>query len=218
MKVAREALGLSRPAFTTKSGGITVRTLENNEGGANEAGAGLIAAFVLLGINANWLLTGEGPMFLDPGHELGRLITRMRGEYPVGQIAEWLELPPARVAGYESGAHYPDEGYLRDLARICNEDAAPLLRQLRLAEMARNEAYEPSARPSVRRDSDGSGVDSLLHEAVTRFFFRWLDANADRVTVSRERYAALIAVLYKMAAIRGSIHEPELDQMLRALA
>lgn len=64
MKVAREALGLSRPAFTTKCGGITVRTLENNEGGANEAGAGLIAAFTLLGINANWLLTGEGPMLL----------------------------------------------------------------------------------------------------------------------------------------------------------
>ncbi len=41
-----------------------MRTLENNEGGANEARACLIAAFARLGINANWLLTGEGPMLL----------------------------------------------------------------------------------------------------------------------------------------------------------
>lgn len=64
MKAAREALGLSRPAFTTEYGGVTVRTLENNERGINEAGACLVAAFVRLGINANWLLTGEGPMLL----------------------------------------------------------------------------------------------------------------------------------------------------------
>lgn len=64
MKAARDALGLSRPAFATKCG-CTVRTLENNEGGANEAKAGLIEAFVRLGINANWLLTGDGPMRLS---------------------------------------------------------------------------------------------------------------------------------------------------------
>lgn len=63
MKDAREASGLSRPSFATKFGG-TVRTLENNEGGRNEPGAGMISAFVSLGINANWLLTGEGPMLL----------------------------------------------------------------------------------------------------------------------------------------------------------
>lgn len=64
MRAAREALGLSRPAFATECGGVTVRTLENNEGGVNEARACLVAAFVRLGINANWLLTGEGPMLL----------------------------------------------------------------------------------------------------------------------------------------------------------
>lgn len=63
MKLAREVLGLSRPAFATKNG-CTVRTLENNEKGANEPGACLVAAFSLAGINANWLLTGDGPMLL----------------------------------------------------------------------------------------------------------------------------------------------------------
>lgn len=63
MKAAREALGLSRPAFATKSG-CSVRTLENNEKGANEAGVGLMSAFLLAGINTNWLLTGDGEMLL----------------------------------------------------------------------------------------------------------------------------------------------------------
>lgn len=103
MKVARESLGLSRPAFTTKCGGITVRTLENNEGGANEAGAGLIAAFVHLGINANWLLTGEGPMLLiDLAAPAGALdIARL--QLAIETVEEGLQatgrnMPPAKKA------------------------------------------------------------------------------------------------------------------------
>lgn len=65
IRAAREALGLSRPAFITKYGGVTLRTLENNEGGLNQAGVCLVAAFVRAGINANWLLTDEGPMLLS---------------------------------------------------------------------------------------------------------------------------------------------------------
>ena len=63
MKLARETIGLSRPLFVEKFGG-SVRTLENNEAGRNEPGACLFDAFVANGINANWLLTGEGPMLL----------------------------------------------------------------------------------------------------------------------------------------------------------
>lgn len=63
IRTAREAFGLSRPSFVEKFGG-SVRTLENNEAGRNEPGACLIGAFAVLGINANWLLTGEGPMLL----------------------------------------------------------------------------------------------------------------------------------------------------------
>ncbi len=63
IRSAREALGLTRPAFVEKYGG-SVRTLENNEAGRNEAGACLIAVYAANGINVNWLLTGEGPMLL----------------------------------------------------------------------------------------------------------------------------------------------------------
>ncbi len=63
MKTARESLGLSRPEFVEIYGG-SVRTLENNERGRNEPGAATLSAFMALGVNANWLLTGEGPMLL----------------------------------------------------------------------------------------------------------------------------------------------------------
>lgn len=63
LKAAREALALSRPAFAEKFGG-SVRTLENNEAGRNEAGACLIGIYAANGINTNWLLTGDGPMLL----------------------------------------------------------------------------------------------------------------------------------------------------------
>lgn len=63
IKAAREACGLSRPEFSEKFG-CSIRTLENNEWGKNEPSAWLFKALRSLGVNANWLLTGEGPMLL----------------------------------------------------------------------------------------------------------------------------------------------------------
>lgn len=67
MKEARERLGLSRPAFATVSGGdVKVRTLENNEAGVNEPGARILDAFVRRGVSANWLISNEGEMLINP--------------------------------------------------------------------------------------------------------------------------------------------------------
>lgn len=63
MATARKALGLSQAKFCAQNG-YNLRTYQKNEGGYNEAGITLAAAFVRAGINANWLLTGEGPMTL----------------------------------------------------------------------------------------------------------------------------------------------------------
>lgn len=64
MKTARTYLGLSQSNFCVQSG-YNVRTYQRNEEGRNEAGITLGAAFVRAGINANWLLTGEGPMRIE---------------------------------------------------------------------------------------------------------------------------------------------------------
>ena len=44
--------------------GVTPRTYQDYERGLKAPGAGAVEAFVRAGINANWLLTGEGPMLL----------------------------------------------------------------------------------------------------------------------------------------------------------
>jgi transcriptional regulator with XRE-family HTH domain len=66
MKMAREAVGLSQKELCEKFGyvSVSVRTYQKNEAGHNEAGISLARTFVRAGINANWLLTGEGPMRL----------------------------------------------------------------------------------------------------------------------------------------------------------
>ena len=64
MKAARRILALSQSEFCEQNGYL-VRTYQKNEAGYNEAGITLGAAFVRAGINANWLLTGEGPMRIE---------------------------------------------------------------------------------------------------------------------------------------------------------
>ncbi len=63
MKAAREALHLTQKGFGEKYG-HNLRTYQKNESGTSEAGICLAATFIRAGINANWLLTGEGPMLL----------------------------------------------------------------------------------------------------------------------------------------------------------
>lgn len=65
MREARRVLKLNQIDFHDKYVGpdhSTLRTFQRAEKGTNEAGMSLIEAFVRAGINANWLLTGEGPM------------------------------------------------------------------------------------------------------------------------------------------------------------
>lgn len=64
MRAAREVLGLTQASFNEQFGYGSVRSYQKNEAGINEAGICLAAAFIRAGINANWLLTGEGPMLV----------------------------------------------------------------------------------------------------------------------------------------------------------
>lgn len=66
MCVARRHLGLSQEALSEQFGYGSARTYQKNEAGHNEPGILLAAAFVRFGINANWLVAGEGDMLL-PG-------------------------------------------------------------------------------------------------------------------------------------------------------
>lgn len=63
LRLARGVLGLKQDEIATQSG-IPKSTYQKYEMGLRAPGSDAIAGFVRLGINANWLLTGEGPMLL----------------------------------------------------------------------------------------------------------------------------------------------------------
>ena len=62
-KQARAALGLTQKEFCAVIG-KPVPSLQDYEAGKSMPGGEAVAALIGAGINANWLLTGEGPMLL----------------------------------------------------------------------------------------------------------------------------------------------------------
>lgn len=63
MKAAREALSLTQDGLA-KAVGASKRGIQDNEAQKSVPGGEVVAGLVRLGINANWLLTGEGPMLI----------------------------------------------------------------------------------------------------------------------------------------------------------
>lgn len=59
-------------------------------------------------------------------------------------------------------------------------------------------------------------VDPLLLQSVTDFFFRWTDEH--KVRVERSKIGAVIAILYRIAASRGTVVIEELEQVLHVAA
>ena len=55
---------MTQDALAMVAGARSKSGLQDNEAGKNIPGGQMIAALVHVGINANWLLTGEGPMLL----------------------------------------------------------------------------------------------------------------------------------------------------------
>ncbi|MGE4449544.1 MAG: helix-turn-helix domain-containing protein [Azospira sp.] len=114
IKQARILLKFSQSAASEKSG-IPLGTLRKYEQGPSQPGAEAMAGFVRLGINANWLLTGEGPILLDdlnararPAHEpinVGALSALLQGA--VGLVKEGMPV--------ERAARLAAETYLRAL-------------------------------------------------------------------------------------------------------
>lgn len=64
MKEARDSLGLSQEELAGAVGG-SKRGIQDNETRNRVPGGEVIRGFIKLGINANWLLTGEGEMLIS---------------------------------------------------------------------------------------------------------------------------------------------------------
>ncbi|WP_051711583.1 transcriptional regulator [Andreprevotia chitinilytica] len=64
IKRARAALGLTQDALAVLAGSPSKRGIQENESGNTMPGGQIIGTLVCAGVNANWLLTGEGSMLL----------------------------------------------------------------------------------------------------------------------------------------------------------
>ncbi|WP_277058754.1 helix-turn-helix domain-containing protein [Trichlorobacter lovleyi] len=64
IKIARESIGKSQKDMANALG-ASLPSVQNYESGKSVPGGDVIKAFVKLGFNANWLLTGEGEMRWD---------------------------------------------------------------------------------------------------------------------------------------------------------
>ncbi|EHP39389.1 XRE family transcriptional regulator [Cupriavidus basilensis OR16] len=69
MREARQALGLSQVDLAAKLG-ASKPGLQQNEAGKNMPGGRLLYGFSMLGVSSDWLLCGQGEMFLE-GHGAG---------------------------------------------------------------------------------------------------------------------------------------------------
>lgn len=65
IRAARNELGMTQNQLAAFAGAKSKSGLQDNEAGKNMPGGQMIGALVRAGINANWLLTEEGPMLLD---------------------------------------------------------------------------------------------------------------------------------------------------------
>lgn len=64
IKDARSSLGLTQKEFCEKSG-MKLPSLRDYELGNHIPGGDAVSDLARMGINANWLLTGDGPMFIS---------------------------------------------------------------------------------------------------------------------------------------------------------
>jgi transcriptional regulator with XRE-family HTH domain len=64
LKLCREALGYAQKGISEAAGG-KLRSWQDYEADNKVPGSKIIAGLSRLGVNANWLLTGEGPMLLN---------------------------------------------------------------------------------------------------------------------------------------------------------
>lgn len=64
IKTAREAVKITQDVLSKRAGATSKRGLQENEAGNAIPGGAMISALIDSGINANWVLTGEGEMLL----------------------------------------------------------------------------------------------------------------------------------------------------------
>jgi hypothetical protein len=185
MKAARDGLGLGQGEFSEQYG-LNVRTFRKNETGLNEAGICLAGVFIRAGINANWLLTGEGPMLLADLVDASE--SRRKGELITAFEDYWHSLE-REVRREVAAEDFQDAYNAGQRPRILGIDA------IRASDIiAAYQVDKPAMPPPAAIDEDLlalciQGVrqnagpnDSPAHQAkkVMEFYRRFMDMRAEK--------------------------------------
>ena len=106
LKEARSKLGFTQKSFCEEFG-MPVASLKNYEGAKQIPGGEAIAVFCCAGINANWLLIGEGPMLLSelvskapPGINVDALVHAIAAIFQVAPKNEPIESLARKAVGF----------------------------------------------------------------------------------------------------------------------
>lgn len=114
LKIARDVLGLSQSAIA-KAAGSSLPAWQGYESGKNIPGGKVFEGLARLGINVNWLLTGEGEIRTDQGGDdyTADRFRKMRGNLSVNEFVKKMRFNNPDVATriierIEAGKEYPN--------------------------------------------------------------------------------------------------------------
>ncbi|MDO8414172.1 MAG: helix-turn-helix transcriptional regulator [Gallionellaceae bacterium] len=144
LRLAREQLGLGQAEAASKFG-IPISTYRKYESGPSEPGADAVAGISRAGINANWLLTGEGKMLLTE-------VSSARAEYQVDPTLDndYVSIPLYDVHAAAGGGALVDAEHVVDVLHFKQEWIRAELRaspdDLYLIHVD-GESMEPTLRP-----------------------------------------------------------------------
>lgn len=142
LRLARVGLGFGQAEAASKFG-IPISTYRKYESGPSEPGADAVAGISRAGINANWLLTGEGQMLLNQ-------VSGTRTEYQVDLDKDYVSIPLYDVHAAAGSGTLVDEEHVVDVLHFKQEWIRAELRaspdDLYLIHVD-GESMEPTLRP-----------------------------------------------------------------------
>ena len=130
MKAARELIGLTQDGLAKAVGG-SKRGIQENEARNRVPGGEVVAGMVRLGVNANWLLAGEGDMLLQGAKGVQASGNGSQAQYLVSEPEISVDTPLGVDAAFlrlclGACAMVYGEGFAREPAALQVEYAAAL--------------------------------------------------------------------------------------------
>ncbi len=102
LRAFRAACGMSQKAFAAQSG-VSQRSYQGYEDGRSVPGGDAIAAFVKMGVDANWLLTGEGELWRVSAGQTGVSMSVPSHAHALEALQAWqiehdVKIPADKIA------------------------------------------------------------------------------------------------------------------------